>query len=178
MQYFAVGSKNPVKVNAVQYAAEKYFGKDVQVHAYTTPSGVSQMPFSMEEVRIGARTRATNARKQALLVLNQPVIGVGNEGGVGMIDGEWYLLGTSFATDGKIHSFGGQTQVRLPKKFIEMMKGGMVELGLVIDQVTGETNTKQKGGAIAILTNQIIQREDLFRFSTLQALSPWVHNFE
>jgi len=180
-----VGSKNPVKVNAVQIAANSYW-KNFELVSINAPSNISNMPLSKEETRIGAKNRALAAldwmkNQKDNLPVNKDdqnlVLAVGNEGGITSIDGIWYLFGTTLVTDGKIESWGGETLVRLPSIMVDELQGGQVELGEVIDKITGETNTKQKGGAIAILTNNVILREELFSFHTKMALSPWVHNF-
>ncbi len=68
--------------------------------------------------------------------------------------------------------------VRLPIKMYEGLEGGKVELGTVTDIITGEKDTKKRGGAIAVLSDNKILRVDLFDFALQQALTPWIHGYE
>lgn len=84
----AVGSKNPVKVNAVKRAMQSvvklsHLEIDVEVQGFDVPSEVSDQPFGDEETQLGAKTRAENAY-QAFKETNDiyPHLAVGLEGGL------------------------------------------------------------------------------------------------
>lgn len=72
----AVGSKNPIKIDAVKSAFKKVFGAEVEVIGVSVSSGVSDMPLSFEEMAQGAKNRAEDARKEL-----DADFGVGLEGG-------------------------------------------------------------------------------------------------
>ena len=72
----AVGSKNPVKVEATRRAFEAAFGA-VEISAHDVPSGVRDQPWGDDETRRGAATRAVGA-----LAAAAADYGVGLEGGV------------------------------------------------------------------------------------------------
>jgi inosine/xanthosine triphosphatase len=178
MEIIAVGSSNPVKVQAAEQVAIEYFGSLAKVVSYSVSSNVSHMPMSTEETRLGAKNQAKAAFNLAKSEFkDRKILGVGAEGGITKIEGKWYMNGTTFATDGVTEAFGGESLVLLPKLIVDKINGGLVELGHVIDDITGEKNTKHKGGAIAILTNQKVQRVDLFKLSLFEAFSPWVHPY-
>ena len=58
----AVGSANPVKVEAVRTMAQRIW-PEVELVAMDVPSGVSAMPMSDTEALTGARNRAQAARQ-------------------------------------------------------------------------------------------------------------------
>eukprot|EP00429_Kryptoperidinium_foliaceum_P010761 CAMPEP_0176001354 /NCGR_PEP_ID=MMETSP0120_2-20121206/78_1 /TAXON_ID=160619 /ORGANISM="Kryptoperidinium foliaceum, Strain CCMP 1326" /LENGTH=272 /DNA_ID=CAMNT_0017333889 /DNA_START=90 /DNA_END=908 /DNA_ORIENTATION=+ len=65
----AVGSKNPVKVNAVKRAMLSVLeisqlDIDLEVQGFDVPSGVSDQPFGDEETQLGAKARAEAAYKK------------------------------------------------------------------------------------------------------------------
>ena len=72
----AVGSTNPVKVTAVRQTITRLW-PEAEIVPVAVPSGVSEMPMTDEETRIGAHNRALAAR-DAL----DADFGVGLEGGV------------------------------------------------------------------------------------------------
>ena len=166
-----VGSLNPVKVKAVEKAAKHYWN-DIEIKGVVVDSGITAMPMSKQEVKRGARIRAISAQKTA-----NSWIGVGNEGGVCKIDGDWYLFGTTFATDGKMNAWGGETLVKLPYRIVDELNDGLIELGTVIDRITGQQNTKQSFGAVSVLTNGALKRIQIFELSALMALSSWLNLF-
>lgn len=59
----AVGSQNPVKIEAAQKAFNKVFG-ECKIVGVSVPSGVSDMPLSFNEAARGARNRAKAAIKK------------------------------------------------------------------------------------------------------------------
>lgn len=166
----AVASTNPVKVSAVIRAVNSYHKPDLNLDiiAINVQSGVSKMPMTKDETRIGARNRAINVLRES-----NGWIGVGNEGGVCKIENDWYLFSTTYAWDGIKGRWGAETLIYLPPHLVEGLKGGIVELGDVIDQITGDDNTKQKKGAVGYLTDDAVKREDIFYFATVTALSDW-----
>lgn len=167
----AVGSTNPVKVKATIRAVNKYW-TDVDVIAVKTKSGVSNMPMSEQETKLGAKNRAIQARKET-----NAWLGVGNEGGMSFQEGNWYLYGATYITDGTHGFWGGVLQMALPENIVSELDGGNVELGTVLDRIYGTENIKQKEGAVGLFTSNAITREDAFYYNTLQGLVYW-YNLE
>jgi non-canonical (house-cleaning) NTP pyrophosphatase len=50
-----------------------------------------------------------------------------------------------------------------------------MELGEADDLVFGQINSKQQNGAIGILTNDLIDRESLYRPAVIMALIPFLN---
>src|SRR6185436_17775428 len=77
---FAVGSKNPVKINCVAEAINEFRERwpDAAAVGVKTDSGVSRQPMSDHETFTGALNRA----RQALDKMPEAHFGVGDEGGI------------------------------------------------------------------------------------------------
>lgn len=162
-----IGSKNPAKVGGVREAVNAYWA-DMDVFGENAPSRVSKMPMSKSEIRFGAKSRA-----EYIINNFDCWLGVGNEGGAALVDGNWYLFGTTYITDGKNSSWGGELQIQLPEIMVDGLADGEVELGTVIDKMTNRTNVKQQEGAIGLITNMRLTRSQVFKMSALQALAIW-----
>lgn len=160
-----VGSRNPVKLSAVERAFET-IGVPATVAAVRVVSGVGEQPIGDDETLEGARNRARNA-------LDGHDIGVGIEGGVAEGPDGWYLIMWAAATDGDQLSLGGGPRIPLPDRMAARVRGGEA-LGPVIDEVVGGTNVARGRGAAGVLTGGIIDRESALLHATAGALGPLV----
>lgn len=163
-----VGSKNPVKVNAVTEAAN-LFWDNPKILTFDAPSRVSEMPISAQEARIGAKNRA-----RAAFEMTEADIGIAHEGGVTSITGDWYLFATVVSTNGDNYYWGGEIKIKLPQIISAQIGDGSEELGSIMDRMLDQPNTKQKGGTIGYLSKGAVTREEAFKFNTIQALIPWI----
>jgi non-canonical (house-cleaning) NTP pyrophosphatase len=68
---------------------------------------------------------------------------------------------------------GGSLAMPLPDAVATLIRGGM-ELGHAMDHLTGETNTKHKGGAVAILTDGLVDRQAAYEVLVAYACAPFV----
>ena len=82
----AVGSTNPIKIQAVMEAFQETFD-EVEVMGIQVESHVSHQPFR-EEVLEGSVNRAEGALQRS-----GADFGVGVEGGIMQLSGRWYNLG-------------------------------------------------------------------------------------
>ncbi len=160
----SVGSTNPVKIRATLEAAHRFDPK-IKVVGKEVASGVSPMPMSRKEVRLGARTRALNALERA-------DIGIGMEGGMDLIDDHYYLTSSVYATNGSEGAWGGEVLVRMPQKVAALVVDEGMELGAAMDLITGKHETKKKEGAVHFLTGGRLTRMQVFRDSAIMALAP------
>lgn len=150
-----VASHNPVKINAVAEAFAKTFPEqEFELEPINVPSGVADQPASDGETLLGAKTRAENAAQ----VVSEADYTVGLEGGIDTIDGQlftfaWMAVRTK---DGKIATARTST-LPLPPRVAELLNEGL-ELGDAMDRVFNAHNTKQKGGAIGLLTDGLYDR--------------------
>lgn len=164
----AVGSKNPVKIAAVRSVAARLWPES-EVRGVDVPTGVSEMPMSSDECIIGARNRARAARD----VLGA-AYGLGLEGGVEETAVGMMLVGWVVAVDANgREGVGASAHLQIPEFIAQRVRAGE-ELGDVTDDLVGEHNTKQKGGAVGILTQGYADREEKFAAAVLYALTPFI----
>ncbi len=165
----AVGSLNQVKIRAVAgvihrvWPAAEVLGVDVN-------SGVPDQPHGDEEAISGAVRRAQVARQEA-----GADYGVGLEGGVshtarGTYTNAWCAI---VARDGAI-SVGGSVAMPLPPRVAARLRQGW-ELGDAMDELTGMKDTKQKMGAVGILTDGLFDRERAYQTIVAYALTKHLH---
>jgi inosine/xanthosine triphosphatase len=177
-----VGSKNPVKIGAVEEGFRKYWPK-CEVVGADVDSGVSAQPMSELETINGARQRAYAALK------TDPTAeyGVGVEGGVtelnptspswsGVHGGKGRLFECAWVAivnkNGE-EGLGGGLYFELPEKIAVKIKAGG-ELGPLMDEFTGKTNVKQGSGAIGIFTKGQLDRKNAYVQIVLSALIKFV----
>jgi inosine/xanthosine triphosphatase len=164
-----VASKNPVKVNSVNLGIKRLFNDlEYVVAGISVSSDVSDQPLSDNETLKGAKNRALHA-KSAEPGAN---MWVGIEGGIEKRGEEmnafaWVYIITAEQT-GKARS----GTFYLPKTVVDLINQGK-ELGEADDIVFGDSNSKQKSGAVGLLTNDEIDRTDLYLHTVLLALIPF-----
>ena len=174
---FAVGSKNPVKINCVAEAIGEFRERwpGATAIGVNTDSGVSRQPMSDHETFTGALNRA----RQALDQITEADFGVGVEGGIldteqGMWAYAWVVVVSREI--GKQARIGkGQTgRFLLPEAVSRLIRDGM-ELGEADDHFFGRNNSKQEEGAIGILSDNRITRMTLYKPAVIFALLHFVH---
>lgn len=154
-----VASHNPVKINAVAEAFAKTFpDQEFELEPISVPSGVADQPTSDAETLQGAKNRALNAADAT----EDADFTVGLEGGIDTIGGQlftfaWMAVRTK---DGKIATARTST-LPLPPRVAELLDEGF-ELGHAMDKVFNAHNTKQKGGAIGLLTEGLYDRTNTY----------------
>lgn len=167
-----VASTNPVKRAAVERAFRRMFpDQPWVVEGVAVPSGVADQPMSDAETLRGARQRAANARQAR----PKADFWVGIEGGVEP-HGETLL---SFAWVAVVDAQGRQGHARsgaflLPPRVAYWVRQGY-ELGAADDLVFGEHNSKQKMGAVGLLSGGVVDRTALYEHAVLLALLPFKH---
>jgi inosine/xanthosine triphosphatase len=168
-----VGSRNPVKINATHEAFGRYFG-EVVVTGLEVASGVPDQPVE-EQTFEGAANRAA-----ALWRLNaeqrlSAAFCVGIEGGMVRLNGIWFGLGCMCVMDEQGRTgYGTSGLFELPPGLAAEMLNG-AELGTLVDRLMEETGTKQRGGAVAYLTDDVVDRTALYVHGLLLALIPLLH---
>lgn len=168
-----VGSANPVKIGAVRDAFEPYF-PGVEVLGLPVEPGVPAQPVG-EETFTGAENRA-----RALVALNAgeglgASFCVGLEGGISQMHGRWFAFGVLCIADaaGRL-GFGLSPLFEMPPAMLADVLAGE-ELGHVVDRLSGDHNSKQKGGAIAFLTRGRVDRRTLYAQGLAMALAPFLN---
>ena len=163
-----VGSKNPVKIKAVENAVKKIWPK-AEVFGIEAESGVKEQPMSKKEAIQGAINRA-----KIVLEKTDAHIGVGLEGCVHDSEFGMFLSGWVVAMNrNKETGIGGGGELLLPEKIASEIRKGK-ELGPVMDQLLNDHNTKQKQGAVGYFTNNLIPRTDSLERSVIFAFSRFI----
>lgn len=169
MKKVVVASGNPVKIQATLNAFSRMFAPDrFEVDGAKVTSGVGAQPMSDAETLRGAEQRALAAEE----LVPEVDFWVGIEGGIEQSDGE--LLAFAWVV---VRSAGSSARGRsgtfvLPPPVSELVLAGK-ELGEADDIVFGRSNSKQKEGALGLLTGKVIDRRELYEHAILLALVPF-----
>ena len=165
-----VASQNPVKLQAVRAGYSKLFpDRKLDCLAVSVEAGVPDQPMSDQETLSGAITRAQAARAAA----PEADLSFGLEGGI-EDDGErlcafaWVVVLDRHGASGRSRS----ATFMLPAAVADLVRQGE-ELGIADDRVFGSSNSKQKAGAVGLLTEGAIDRTALYAPAVSLALVRW-----
>lgn len=169
MPQVTVTSENPVKVEATRRGFCRLFPDDTFTFCtLAVPSGVREQPLSSAETLQGAMQRVQAAMNQA------PTADywVGIEGGIEaegheMASFSWVVVNSPDRC-GKSRS----GLYYLPPQIAQLLRQGM-ELGEANDIVFSTSHSKRAGGAIGTLTDQVIDRTQLYEQAVILALVPF-----
>jgi inosine/xanthosine triphosphatase len=163
----AVGSTNPAKTSAVKAMCERAF-PGCTVIGVEVPSGVPEQPIGEEQTSTGARNRA----RAALAAVTGARMGVGLEGGV---DPDGSLINSvALVEAGGRENLTWGVRFPLPPSVVARVLRGE-ELGPVMDEVSGKTESKKHLGAVGILTNGLFTRAEMWQGPLACALMPFLH---
>lgn len=166
-----VGSKNPVKLNATRNILGWIYG-DITVSSTNVDSGVPDQPFGLDQTVKGAVNRAKNAFSEEF------DLSVGIESGLlmvpetltGYIDLQWCAI-----YDGNNITIGASSGFEYPPSVIKEVLNG-VEVGDVMDKVTGVNDLGQKKGAVSYLSRDMLNRTENTEECVLTAMIPRMNN--
>ena len=167
-----VGSNNPVKIEAVKRAFRKVFpDSSLEVTGCDADSGVSDQPMNDVDTARGASNRAAHCQS------NYPEADywIGLEGGCQFngddLEAFAWMVVLSANKKGKART----ASFVLPNKVAALVKNGM-ELGEADDIVFQQNDSKQKNGAVGILTNDLIDRASYYEQALILALIPFINS--
>ena len=164
-----VASTNPVKIQAAANGFQRLFpGGELNVIAVTVPSDVAHQPMSDEETLRGALNRSANA--QAAYPHADYWIGI--EAGVRAWEGELASYSWIAVRSRQMIGKARTGTFFLPPAVAELIRQGK-ELGEADDIVFGRTNSKQENGAVGLLTDNVIDRAQLYEQALILALIPF-----
>ncbi len=164
----AVGTKNMVKVRAVEDVFKVVFGDNVEILMVDVKS--KKQPIGLDEIIQGAISRA----EQAIEKTNAEY-GVGIEAGIYEIPSvpESYMdvqFCAIIDKKGKL-TLGHGPGFMYPRKVIEeVLKGCEVEE--VMEKLSGIKKIGEKMGSVGYLSHNITNRLEITRFAVLMALLP------
>ncbi|PKO06074.1 MAG: inositol monophosphatase [Chloroflexi bacterium HGW-Chloroflexi-3] len=165
-----IASTNPVKLNAAKNAFHKLLpDATFEWKTKEVPSGVSNQPMSDAETRLGACNRVKAIRD----ICPDADYWVGIEGGVDFDDkGEMTAFAWVVIDDGKQLGKARSGSFYLPPGITDLVRKGR-ELGEADDIMFVKQNSKQKNGAIGLLTNNLIDRSGLYEHAVILAFVPF-----
>uniref|UniRef100_A0A7S4NVW0 inosine/xanthosine triphosphatase n=1 Tax=Paramoeba aestuarina TaxID=180227 RepID=A0A7S4NVW0_9EUKA len=172
-----VGSKNPVKIESVKkgfLAIFPEFADKLVVEGENVPSGVSDQPMSGEETLKGARNRAHGCQKKR----PEANFWFGVEGGLedaphspSSLSAFAFIVCLFRDEEGVREGVSRTGTFTLPEEVGKLVRGGM-ELGEADDVVFKQSNSKQKNGAVGILTNNTLTRATYYEQAVVLSLIP------
>jgi len=167
-----VASKNPVKINSIKIGFDQVFANaEFEYLGLSVASDISDQPLTVDETYLGAQNRIQNAIKES----PGADFYCGIEGGLEFYDNNyyafaWIIIQNSEGLTGKART----ASFVLPPKVSELIKQGY-ELGEADDIVFGYSNSKQKQGAVGILTNNLTNRTKYYTEAVILALIPFIN---
>ncbi len=166
MKTIVLASGNPVKAEATAGGFRQAFpDQELEVATVSVPSGVPDQPRSDAETLEGAENRAAAAARR----LPDADYWVGIEGGIDD-DGEEMAAFAWIVVRSEAHRGKSRTgSFLLPPAVAELVRQGH-ELGDADDVVFGRTNSKQREGAVGLLTGGVVDRRRLYEQSVVLAL--------
>jgi len=169
MKNVVIASKNPVKINATEKAFEDVFTDSFEFEGISTDSLVSDQPLSNKETLQGATNRLKNIQHL------EADYYVSIEGGIDLLDNNYEAFAWVVVSDNNKISKAKTATFPLPLKISNLIKQGY-ELGEADDIVFNRSNSKQKNGAVGILTDNLINRTDYYKHAIILALIPFTNS--
>lgn len=171
MKKIIVASNNPVKQKAVQAGFSRMFPDETfHVVGVEVASGVSDQPVGDAETLQGAINRVIAAQQQH----PQADYWAGLEGGVADINGEMAAFAWVVVRNHLLEGKARTGAFFLPPAVKTLVDDG-IELGKADDRVFGTSDSKTKGGAIGLLTGDVLDRAQLYEQGVIMALIPLNH---
>jgi inosine/xanthosine triphosphatase len=165
-----VGSRNPVKISCTDGGFHQVFEGTYLVEGLNVSSDIEAQPFGDEQTYQGAFNRANNSK----IVFPEADFWVGIEGGVEKFKGELAAFAWVVIMDKKGKIGKAKTSLFfLPKAIADLVNGGM-ELGAADDQFFKQENSKEKDGAVGILTKGALDRKNYYQQAVMLALIPFL----
>lgn len=167
-----IGSRNPVKINAVRNALAAYFPEhEITAQGVDAPSQVADQPMTSKETRDGAVNRLRYCQQHFPDADFYSAI----EGGVDCFEDGAATFAYLAIARGDNLSVGRSANMPIPNMVYKALEEG-AELGPLMDKLFNTSNVKQKGGAIGLLTKGLETRESSYTHAMHLAISPLVHN--
>lgn len=147
----AVGSKNPVKIQAVKNALND---ESIQVVPFSAMSNVRQQPLSDEETLQGAINRAKDCLEKT-----DSTLAIGLEAGIVLLQNQIYLCHWGAIVDRNQNVyFTNGPLILLPMEYRQPLLNGQ-NLEDIMHHSTGIEGLGNKEGAIGVFTQYRLNRE-------------------
>lgn len=162
-----IGSKSPKKIQGAKEAFDNYFD-NFNIAGIAVPSNVSDEPINIE-IYQGARNRVDNLIQYALENNIDAEYFLGIESGVTNLLGRWINVNIAVIKDiNGYESWGMSAGFPVPDRYIDEVLS--TELGLVMDRVFNQDDSRTNAGDVSDLTGGVLGRVDLTRDAFVMAL--------
>lgn len=168
-----IGTKNPGKIQGAKEAFEKYFD-NVEVEGIPVGSNVSNQPVN-KEIYEGAKNRVNNLIEYASENNIEAQYFLGIESGITNLLGKWVIINIAVikAKNG-YESWGTSSAFPVPDKYVDEIIN--TELGIVMDKIFKQSDSRSSYGGISFLTHNIISRIDLTKEAFIMALTGQIND--
>lgn len=172
MKTIMIASKNPVKAEAIQKAFRKVFpDEEFAFESVNAPSHVSDQPINNQETLQGALNRLGHIQNNFPNADYWAAI----EGGIEINEhNEMEAFAWVVIRNAQLSGKARTGTFILPPEIAHLVASG-IELGEADDIVFKQSNSKQKNGAVGLLTNNIITRCSLYEHAVELALIPFLN---
>lgn len=165
----SIGSRNPVKVNAVKNAFANYF-KEVEIKEVEVESKVREQPLNLDEIVEGAKNRAKKVFEGS-----RSDFAVGIESGIiefHSAESGYMELTLAVIFDGRKYYFGAAPLFEYPKKVIELVLKEKKDITSAFNKLHGmHKELGKREGAIGVLSKGVIKREKFTEMAVVMALT-------
>ena len=169
MPRLVIASTNPVKIAAAATGFRQMFPHEpIESQTIAVESGVSRQPCTDAETLTGALNRAANAQ-QAIPAADY---WIGIEGGIEDDGAEMLAFAWIVVRSRDRIGKGRSGAFVLPSAIADLVRHGK-ELGEADDLVFSQANSKQAAGAVGLLTDNVINRAQLYEHAMILALIPF-----
>lgn len=168
----AVGSTNPIKIQAVKEVIKNYYMlESATVQSFSVESDVSKQPMTLEETIRGAKNRA----KSAFAACPDCTYGIGIESGFFEAPGtQTGYLETCVCCifDGNHFHIGLGCCCEIPSELIELIIKNKMDLSEACNHtgLTANPNIGSAEGLLGILTKGRIKRKENTKYCVMMAL--------
>jgi inosine/xanthosine triphosphatase len=178
----ALGSLRAAKVEALRAALSRIATIDArwgeaEIIALAVDTRAPAMPLTDLDLILGARARAQAVRESLEKEGRKADYFVGLEGGFHSItlEGEMvtFLRGWACVTDGSRQSLGCGPSITVPRSIVRSVIEGRRELGVVIDEVAGQSDVRSRQGAWGVLSLDLLTRAASFESALVAAFAPF-----
>jgi inosine/xanthosine triphosphatase len=183
----AIGSTREPKVEAVKEAWEVFGPKLLEdldatttFSSYDVSNGVPRMPLNVAELMDGARNRAEHLLLQLKREKSEADFYVGLEAGFNVIGYEGprrqaFLESWAYVSDGYKGYFGHGGGLYVPSFIADPVIDRGLELGIVMDRVTHQSDVGNGRGSWGVLTQDMMTRQSAFVVALIAAFAPFYH---
>jgi inosine/xanthosine triphosphatase len=168
-----VGSKNRVKISAVEAAFINYFS-EVNVDGVFVDSEVAKQPVG-KDTFLGATNRVKNLMKLSQSNCHKIDYFVGIESGLTKLYSKWFIMDwICISNSSGIMHYGTTPCYTLPSSLVKKILEGK-ELCEIMNELTGEMDIKYKGGAIGYFSKNVVSRKEHYVQGTIMSLIPFIN---